>query len=88
MKLSDIECKKTEYIFRTAYYIAKNLRPYSDMPKLIDLQTKNSLDMGRILQSDKSCANIINHISSEMKKIICNDIVEHNRKICIIVNYS
>ncbi|XP_060846231.1 uncharacterized protein LOC132925892 [Rhopalosiphum padi] len=37
MKLSNIESKKTEFIFRTAYYIAKNQRPYSDMPKLIDL---------------------------------------------------
>lgn len=88
MKLSDINTKTTEYIFRTAYYIAKNQRPYSDMPKLIDLQMKNSLNMGRILQSDKSCTSIINHITFEMKKIICNDIIEHERKICIIVNES
>lgn len=88
MKLSDIESKTTEYIFRTAYYIAKNQRPYSDMPKLIDIQTKNSLEMRRILQSDKSCANIINHITLELKKIICNDIVKNNRKICIIVDES
>lgn len=40
MKLCDIKLKKTEYIFRTAYCIAKNQRPYSDMSKLIDLQTK------------------------------------------------
>jgi len=44
--------------------------------------------MGRVLQSDKSCANIINYISLEMKKIICQDIIEYNRKICIIVDES
>jgi hypothetical protein len=88
MKLSDIHSKKTEYIFRIAYCIAKNQCRYSDMPKLVDLQMKNSLDIGRILQSDKSCANIINHIKLEMKKIICNDIIDHNRKICIIVDES
>ena len=27
----------TECVFRTAYYIAKNNRPYTDHPKLIDL---------------------------------------------------
>jgi len=58
------------------------------MPKLTDIQTKNSLDMGRILQSDKSYANIINHITLEMKKIMCNDIVKNNRKICIILDES
>jgi len=30
MKLSNIESKKTEFIFITAYDIAKNQRPYSD----------------------------------------------------------
>lgn len=88
MKLSDFNTKTLEYILRTAYYIAKNQRPYSDKPKLIDLQIKNSLNMGRILQSDKSCGSIINHITYEMKKIICNGIKEHERKICIIVDES
>lgn len=88
IKLSDLNLKTTEYVFNTAYYIAKNQRPYSDLPKLIDLLSKNSLSMRRILQSDKSCSNIINYISLEIRKKICHDIIEHKRKVCVIVDES
>ncbi|XP_025190416.1 E3 SUMO-protein ligase KIAA1586-like [Melanaphis sacchari] len=75
-------------IFRTAYFIAKNQRPFLDMPKLIDLQALNGVNMGRVLQTNKSCANIVDHISNEMRLKICNDIIENNRKLCIVVDES
>ena len=86
--LSTIDNALTEKIFRTAYFIAKNQRPYTDMPKLVDLHVNNGLEMGRILQTDKACSNIIDHISSEMRKKICKDIVDNGRKLCIIVYKS
>lgn len=87
-KLSKIDNETTEKIFRTAYCIAKNQRPYTDLPKLVDLQTLNGLEMGRILQSDKSCSSIVDHIAIEMRKTICKDIIEFQRKICVIVDES
>jgi len=42
----EIEIETTEKVFRTAYCIAKNQRPFSDHPKLIDLQIYNGLNMG------------------------------------------
>lgn len=63
IKVSNLEHETTNKIFRTAYYIAKNQRPYTDLPKLVDLQSINGLQMGRVLQSDKSTSNIIEHIS-------------------------
>lgn len=87
-KLSKIDTETTEKIFRTAYCIAKNQRPYSDLPKLIDLQIYNGLEMGRILQTDKSCSSIVDHIAIEMRKTICKDIIEFQRKICVIVDES
>ncbi|CAI6365084.1 unnamed protein product [Macrosiphum euphorbiae] len=45
-KLSSLEHETTRKVFRTAYFIAKNQRPYTDLPKLVDLQTVNSLNMG------------------------------------------
>lgn len=86
--LSTIDYALTEKIFRTAYFIAKNQRPYTDMPKLVDLHVNNGLEMGRILQTDKACSNIVDHISSEMRKKICKDIVDNRRKLCIIVDES
>jgi len=52
IKVSNLEHETTNKIFRTAYYIAKNQRPYTDLPKLVDLQSINGLQMGRVLQSD------------------------------------
>lgn len=41
-----------------------------------------------MLQTNKSCANIVDHISNEMRLKICNDIIENNRKLCIVVDES
>lgn len=87
-KLSKTEIETTEKVFRTAYCIAKNQRPFSDHPKLIDLQIYNGLNMGRILQSDKSCSNIVDHIAIEMRKKVCNEIIHQQRKLCVIVDES
>ncbi|CAI6363873.1 unnamed protein product [Macrosiphum euphorbiae] len=91
--LSTIDNALTEKIFRTAYFIVKNQRPYrhivyTDMPKLVDLHVNNGLEMSRILQTDNSCSNIVDHIPSEMRKKICKDIVDNRRKLCIIVDES
>jgi hypothetical protein len=58
----------TENIMRTAYYIAKKNRPYSDHLDLITLQKLNSCDVGITLHSRLTATNIISHISDEMKK--------------------
>jgi len=78
LKTTKLQFETTEKIVRTAYFIAKNQRRFVDMPKLVDLQVLNGTSMGRVLQSDKSCATIIDHIANEMKiKII--KIIENNR---------
>jgi len=43
--------QSTARIFRTAYYVAKNNKPFTDFESLIDLQEGNSLDMGRMSHS-------------------------------------
>lgn len=44
--------------------------------------------MGRILQTYKSCSNIIDHIALKVRTLVCTDIVQNKRKICIIVDKS
>ncbi|CAI6370453.1 unnamed protein product [Macrosiphum euphorbiae] len=75
LKLSSIEEDNTKKIFRTAYFIAKNQRPFTDMPKLADLHQINGLHMSRILQTNKACGNIIDHITLQMRKKLCSEIV-------------
>lgn len=88
LKTPYIDIENTKRIFRTAYTIAKNQRPYTDMQNLVDLQIINGLDMGRILQTNKACSNIIDHITFEMRKKLCLDLLHNKRKICIIVDES
>ena len=50
----------------------KNNKPFTDFESLIDLQEGNSLDVGRVLHSKTIAVNIIDHVSSQMKKKILN----------------
>ena len=60
--------RATANVFRTAYYIAKNDRPYLDHPELIDLQRANGVNVGRVLHSQTVCVDIIDHIACGMRK--------------------
>lgn len=75
-------------VFRTAYKIAKHGRPLSDMRADVTLQKLNGLDMGRVLHTNKTCSEIVDHIAKEMKKTMANDIVSHQRKLCVLIDES
>jgi len=78
----------TEKVFRTVYKIVKTQRPFVDLPNEIDLQVLNGINMGNILHSDKTCADIALHIASEIKKIICQNIILTKTKISILIDES
>lgn len=88
IKNNKLQYESIEKIFRTAYFIAKNQRPFLGMPKLIDLQALNGINMGRVLQINKSCVNIVDHFSNEMRLKICKDITENNSNLSIVVDES
>uniref|UniRef100_A0A3P9D9G4 HAT C-terminal dimerisation domain-containing protein n=1 Tax=Maylandia zebra TaxID=106582 RepID=A0A3P9D9G4_9CICH len=75
-------------VFRTAYKIGKHGRPFTDMPIDVQLQVLNGVKMGRVLHSNNSCANILDHIAAEMKKKVVNDIVMNERKLCVLIDES
>ena len=57
--------EETCNVFRTAYYIAKEDRPYSDHPTLIELQEMNGVNSGRVLHSNVVCTDIIHRVSKK-----------------------
>jgi len=71
-----------------AYNIAKKERPFTDLPADVDLQQLNGLHMGRVLHSNMSCADIIDHISHEMRRKMVADIVRNNSKFSLLVDES
>jgi hypothetical protein len=74
-------------VFCTVYKIAKQNRLFTDLPVDIELQELNGLNMGRVLHSNFSCANIVDHIAKEMNKI-AQYIIQHNIKISVMVDES
>lgn len=80
--------KSTHLVFRTAYYIAKHNRPYDDHIKLIELQKLNGLKVGNTLHSRLSSTNIIDHISSMMKRKIVSNILETEAKLSVLIDES
>ena len=78
----------TTHIFRTAYFIAYNNKPYTDHPELIDLQKLNCVKVGRILHSNVTCANIIDHISKKMQNKIMQKIIETKQPFSILIDES
>ena len=76
--------QSTARMFRTAYYVAKNSKPFIDFERLINLQQANSIDMIRVLHNKTVAVDIIEHISSHMKKKMLTKIIESRSKINVL----
>uniref|UniRef100_A0A3P9JP33 DUF4371 domain-containing protein n=1 Tax=Oryzias latipes TaxID=8090 RepID=A0A3P9JP33_ORYLA len=75
-------------VFRTAYYVAKYNKPFTDFESLIDLQETNSINMGRVLHSKTVCVDIVDHVASQMKKEIMTKIIQNRSKITVLADES
>ena len=94
MAISEIVCvcklqeDITTKVFRTAYYIAKKNRPFSDHEGLIHLQEINGIDMGSILHSRYSATNIISHITREMRNKLVRSMITRGKKFSVLIDES
>ncbi len=75
-------------MFRTAYYLAKSNRPYSDHEELIKLQQLNGMNLGSILYSRYTATNIITHLASEIKLELTSRIISLQPKFSILIDES
>lgn len=75
-------------IFRTAYYIAQSDRPYTDHPDLIELQELNGVDLGRVLHSNVICTDIVDHISTEMRKAVIAQMIATKCPFAVLIDES
>ena len=85
-KNCELQHLTTSRVFRTTYKIAKRERPFTDLPGDIELQQMNGLDLGRVLHSDRSCADIVSHIGREMRRKLVEDIIHNNSKISVLID--
>ena len=87
-RLNESEMDLTSKIFRTAFFVAKKCRPFSDHLKLLQLQELNCAEISHGLHSPFSTTNICDHIVVEMKQKICTEIPEGNGKISVLIDES
>ncbi|XP_023811023.1 E3 SUMO-protein ligase KIAA1586-like [Oryzias latipes] len=87
-KSQDFAFETTARVFRTAYYVAKYNKPFTDFESLIDLQETNSINMGRVLHSKTVCVDIVDHVASQMKKEIMTKIIQNRSKITVLADES
>jgi OTU-like cysteine protease len=80
----EMSCK----VFRTAYYLARNDRPFSDHQSLLELQQANGLDVGIGLKSRYSATEIVQHVYDTMRKTACSAIIQCKGKIAVLVDES
>lgn len=64
--VSETVFSETDAVFRTAYYLAKMNRPFTDHDTLIELKEKNGVNVGTSLHSRYSSTKIVEHIAKEM----------------------
>ena len=61
--------------FNTAYYVAKQERPYADYPSLLELQNKNGVQkIGKSYLNDRAAAQFIHSIAETMKSNLSKDL--------------
>lgn len=87
-KQLESEEQKTASLFRTAYFMAKKNRPFTDYHELVALQQENGLDMGITLHSRYTAKNIIDHTSHEMRKKALNHIVTEHQRFSVLIDES
>ncbi|KAJ3601100.1 hypothetical protein NHX12_032073 [Muraenolepis orangiensis] len=84
--VSETVFAETYSVFRTAYYLAKMNRPFTDHDSLIELQEKNGANMGTSLHSRYSYTKIVEHIAKEMQKKIVHSIVTSSSKLSVLID--
>lgn len=78
MEINAALVQETTSSFRTPYAVAKESLAFRKMPPLMILQELNGVVIGNVHRSDHSCAEIVNHIATEMKKVVVKNIKEEN----------
>jgi len=84
--MNKAEMVKTERVIRTAYFLAKKDRPFSDHPHLLELQELNGVDLGTGLRSRFTATKIVDHIATEMRKSASSQVQKVEGKISILID--
>lgn len=57
--MSEMEIEQMKVLFRTAFYVAKKAKPFSDFPDLLKLQRVHGVKIGESYCNDKQARTFI-----------------------------
>lgn len=86
IKMHADEIGRTSKVFKTAYYLAKNDRPFNNYQALLELQKSNGTEIGLGLRSRFTAKQIVIHIAREMRKTACDKIIETRRCFSVLID--
>ena len=86
MNQASEELEATAKVFGSAYFLMKRERPFTDFPHLIDLQQSNGLNMGSVLHSRITAADICDRIGNEMRQKLVSAIKSSGEKIGVMID--
>lgn len=75
-------------VFRTAYAVSKMNLPFTAQRELLDLQEANGVELGQLHKSNHSCAKIVNHISTQMKKKLSENLRKLMPHVAVLLDES
>ena len=80
--------KSMEKCLRTAYFVAKEDRPYTAYEAMLDLQERNGIEIGITLHSRWSCTAMVDVVAETMHRSTRNEITTNNKMIAVIIDES
>ena len=83
-KCDEEQRKDVAMKINTAYFIAKEELPITKLPKLLDLQRKNGLQIGETYSTDKKYAEMVSTISKVYQNKLAATVNMHVKLMSII----
>ncbi|XP_070563662.1 zinc finger protein 862-like [Ptychodera flava] len=86
MNMDKLQYERLTVLFNTAYYIAKNEKPFSDFAGLLALQEQNRVKVGNSYRNDKQAAYFISFMAEALREDLVKEITES--KLYSVLNDS
>ena len=87
LRLHEGERQRYQFLFRTAYAIAKRCKPFRDYEYICELQLLNGVDLGKNYLHEKAAAKFIKYVADEIRLKTAHALVGH-RYVSVICDGS
>lgn len=87
VKMTEKSMDKFKVLFNSAYAVAKKAKPLTEYELLMEVQSKNGMDLGENYLTSKAAARFIESISDSIKQDIVGDMLKASY-LCVLADGS